>query len=162
MSNQIIHAQTCKQDEEHYSRRQILSGAAKVAALGTVGAALGGCAPAGKPEQENLIGTRCMTILYPNGDDITFDFDYYKNRHLTLIMDLYGKSIRRFELRKGLPGPDGSKPTYVATINIWIADLQAFGEAGEKHSQTLIDDVPNFTNGFPVIQADEVYEIAES
>lgn len=162
MSEQKINTKTTKQSAEQYSRREILSGAGKAATLGTVAVALGACVPAGAPQQESLIGTRCMTVLYPNGDDITFDFDYYKSNHITLIMDLYGKSIRKFELRKGLPGPDGSKPTYVATISIWIADLEAFAEAGEKHRQTLIDDVPNFTNAFPVIQADEVYEIAES
>ena len=148
---------------EQFSRREMLSGAGAVMTLGTVAAALGACAPAETPvEEASLAGTRCITVLYPNGDDITFDFDYYKNSHMTLIMDLYGKSIRKFELRKGLPGPDGSQPTYVATVNIWIADMEAFAAAGEKHTQTLIDDVPNFTNGLPVIQTDEVYEIAES
>jgi uncharacterized protein (TIGR02118 family) len=162
MSAQEINTKTTNQSAGQYSRREILSGAGKALTLGTAATFLGACAPAGTPEEESLIGTRCMTILYPNGDDITFDFDYYKNSHLTMIMDLYGKSIRKFELRKGLPGPDGSKPTYIATISIWVADLEAFAKAGEKHTQTLIDDVPNFTNAFPVIQADEVYEIAES
>ncbi len=162
MSKQEINAKTTKQNTEQYSRREILSGAGKAATLGTVAVVLGACVPAGTPEEESLIGTRCMTILYLNGDDVTFDFEYYKNNHITLIMDLYGKSIRKFELRKGLPGPDGSQPTYVATVNIWIADMEAFAAAGEKHTQTLIDDVPNFTNTLPVIQTDEVYEIAES
>ena len=151
-----------KQCAESISRREILSGAGTAVTLGVVATALGACVPAETPVEESLVGTTCITVLYPSGDDITFDFDYYKNSHMTLIMDLYGKSIRKFELRKGLPNPDGSNPTYVATINIWIADLDAFAAAGELHTQTLIDDVPNFTNGQPVIQTDEVYEIAES
>ena len=88
-------------------------------------------------------------------------FDY-RDRHMTMIMKLYGNAIRRFEIRKGLPGPDDAAPMYVAIANIWIADLGAFGAAAEQHGQKLIDDVPNFTNSMPRVQADEVYAIAES
>jgi uncharacterized protein (TIGR02118 family) len=99
---------------------------------------------------------RCITVLYPNQEGVRFDFDYYKNRHATLILRLYGKSIARYELRKGIAGPDGGKPTYVATINFWIADQQAFDEAQARHAPELIADVPNFTNTQPTIQIDEV------
>lgn len=153
---------TTKQGADLYSRREILGGAGRAVTLGSVAAALGACVPADAPQEEDLTGTQCVTVLYPNGDDITFDFDYYKDSHLTLIMDLYGTSIREFILRKGLPGPDGAQPTYVATVSIWIADLEAFAANGAQHAQTLIDDVPNFTNGMPLIQTDEVYAIAVS
>ncbi len=162
MSEQKNNTKMTTQRAGSFGRRELLTGAGTAVTLGAVATALGACVPAETPREENLIGTTCITILYPSGDDITFDFEYYKNSHMTMIMDLYGKSIRKFELRKGLPNPDGTKPTYVATINIWVADMDAFAAAGEKHTQTLIDDVPNFTNGFPVIQTDEVYEIAES
>ena len=158
MSEQNYNSKTTKR----YSRREIISGAGQSLTLGSVAAALGACVPAETPQEESLVGTQCVTVLYPNGDDVKFDFDYYKNSHLTMIMDLYGKSIRRFELRKGLMAPDGSKPAYVATIAIHIADLDAFAENGKKYTQRLIDDVPNFTNAMPVIQTDEIYELAES
>lgn len=119
-------------------------------------------APADVARSEDAIGARCVTVLYPNGDDVTFDFDYYRDRHLTLIMDLYGDSISRFELRKGLPGADGSAPAYVATVSIWIADMDAFAAAAKLHTQTLIDDVPNFTNAMPVIQDEELYGLGRS
>jgi uncharacterized protein (TIGR02118 family) len=62
-----------------------------------------------------------MTIVYQNGPDVKFNFDYYVSTHMPLIMRLYGKSISRFELRRGQPGTDGAAPPYVATITIWIA-----------------------------------------
>ena len=158
MSKQTMATKMLKQ----YSRRQVLGGAVSTVTLGTLALFLGARVSPVSAGEQALIGSQCMTILYPHGDDITFDFEYYKNKHMTLIMDLYGKSIRRFELRKGMPGPDGSKPSYIATINIWIADLEAFTRFGEEHSQTLIDDVPNFTNGMPTIQADEVYAVTET
>jgi uncharacterized protein (TIGR02118 family) len=99
---------------------------------------------------------RCITVLYPNPDGVRFDFDYYKKNHATLIMRLYGRGIARYELRRGLAGPDGGKPTYVATVNFWIGDQKAFDEAQAKHTEDLIADVPNFTNVQPTIQFDEV------
>ena len=151
------------------SRRDMLTGAGTVVTFGAA-AVLSACAPADEPvaaqvagpAAEDMIGARCITVLYPNGHDVTFDYDYYRDKHLTLIMDLYGDSISRFELRKALSGPDGSQPTYVATITIWIADMDAFAAAGEQHTQTLIDDVPNFTNTFPVIQPEELYGLGVS
>lgn len=106
------------------------------------------------------IGQNCVTVLYPNGEDVHFDFDYYRDNHLPLIMRLYGSSIQRFELRRGLPGPDNARPTYVATVTIWIADTNAFAEAGAQHTQELVDDVKNFTNVMPMIQTDEVCAVA--
>jgi uncharacterized protein (TIGR02118 family) len=101
---------------------------------------------------------RVITVLYPNQEGVRFDFDYYRSKHATLIMRLYGKGIARYELRKGIAGADGGKPPYVATINFWIGDQRAFDEAQARHTQELIADVPNFTNAQPVIQFDEAVD----
>jgi len=146
-----------KLSSKRYGRRELVVGAGKAAAVGVIAAALGSkSAAAGKK------ATRCITVLYKNGDNVKFDFDYYKKNHLTMIMKLYGKSIRKFELRKGLTAQDGSKPQYVAVVNIWIADQAAFDAAGAKYSAKLVADVPNFTNTQAVVQNDEVYAVAES
>ncbi|HUK02101.1 MAG TPA: EthD family reductase [Steroidobacteraceae bacterium] len=99
---------------------------------------------------------RCITVLYPNSEGVRFDFDYYREKHATLILRLYGKAIARYELRRGVAGPDGGKPSYVATINFWIGDQKLFDEAQQKHTAQLIADVPNFTNVMPTIQIDDV------
>jgi len=152
-------------------RRDLLADAGRMLLFGATGAALSACAPADAPAEapaampasaEDSIGARCVTVLYPNGDDATFDFDYYRDRHLTMIMELYGAAISRFELRKGLPGPDGAAPPYLATITIWIADMDAFAAAAQLYTQRLIDDVPNFTNTMPVIQEEELFGLGSS
>jgi uncharacterized protein (TIGR02118 family) len=101
-----------------------------------------------------------MTIVYPNGADVHFDFDYYERTHIHKIMDAYGKSIARFELRRGLPGADGTPPTYVATITIWIADPKAFDAAAAVHQAALRADVPKFTNANLIAQRDKIVAIA--
>jgi uncharacterized protein (TIGR02118 family) len=97
---------------------------------------------------------RCITVLYPNTPGVTFDFEYYLKHHATLIDRLYGNSIAKLELRRGSSTP----APFIAIINIWIADQDAFDSAGAKHGATLIADVPNFTNTMPTIQIDEIVE----
>lgn len=99
---------------------------------------------------------RCITVLYPNSPDIHFDFDYYKSHHIPLIMRLYGRGIAKIELRRGVSTQDGSPVPYIAVINIWIGSQKMFDDASAKHAKELIADVPNFTNGRPVIQFDEI------
>src|ERR1700690_4416709 len=97
---------------------------------------------------------RCITVLYPNTPGVTFDFDYYLKHHATLITRLNGDAIAKLELRRGSATPDGSAAPYVAVINIWIGNQEAFDRAGAQHGATLIADVPNFTNTMPTIQFD--------
>lgn len=90
-------------------RRSVMLGAGKAAAMGAVVAAFGSglSREAGAADAKPV---RCMTILYKNGPDVKFDFEYYKKNHMVTIMKMYGKSIHKFELRKGLAAADGSAP----------------------------------------------------
>jgi uncharacterized protein (TIGR02118 family) len=142
------------QNDQSIDRRSVLLGAGTVAAAGVV--ASFGTSAQGKVDQE------CMTITYQNGADVRFDFDYYVSTHMPRIMNLYGKSISRFELRRGQPGADGAKPPYVATITIWIADGAAFDAAQVQHQAGLRADVPKFTNAVLIAQRDRIVGTAAS
>ncbi len=140
------------ENEPQIDRRSVLLGAGTAAAAG-VAMTLG--APSAAHAQ-TAVGQECMTIVYQNGADVRFDFDYYVNIHMPLIMRLYGKSISRFELRRGQPGADGAKPPYVATITIWIADGVAFDKAQAEHQAGLRADVTKFTNAVLIAQRDRI------
>src|SRR6185503_5656074 len=73
---------------EVVDRRSVLLGAGTAAAAGVV-AAFG----ASQAEAQGRVDQECMTIVYQNGADVRFDFDYYLGTHMPLIMRLYGKSI---------------------------------------------------------------------
>lgn len=142
------------EESASYDRRSVLLGAGKAAAAGvavTLGATVAGTAQA-----QGTIDQECMTIVYQNGPEVRFDFDYYVKTHMPLIMRLYGKSISRFELRRGQPGADGALPPYVATITIWIADPAAFDKAAAEHQAGLRADVPKFTNAVLIAQRDRI------
>jgi uncharacterized protein (TIGR02118 family) len=140
------------QDNQNVTRRQVLAASAVGA-----GAAVG----AGKATAaESMVGQETMTIVYNNGPDVYFDFDYYESTHMPLIMRLYGESISRFELRRGPPpAADGTLSPFVATINIWIADAAAFDAAAAEHQEGIRADVSKFTNAELVAQRDTVVAI---
>jgi uncharacterized protein (TIGR02118 family) len=142
------------------TRRELLAAAGKAAALG---AAAGAAAvTAGPAAAQGEAGEECMTIVYRNAPDARFDFDYYESTHMPLIMRLYGDSIRRFELRRGLPGDDGAPPSYIATITIWIADVAAFEAAAAEHQAGIRADVDKFTNAELIAQRDRIVSYATS
>jgi uncharacterized protein (TIGR02118 family) len=143
-------------------RRTMLKAAGGALTLGTVAGIFGATLPRGAFAKDAVAGGRCLTILYPKAADTKFNFDYYRDHHLKLIMDLFGNAIQRFELRKVL-SPEGAPPAdFVASINIWVGDQQKFDEGGQKHGPKMIEDVPNFTNAQPVIQTDEIIGMAGS
>jgi len=142
------------------TRREVLAGAARLAA---VGAAAGSAAVTSMPASaQGEAGEECMTIVYRYAPDARFDFDYYESTHMPLIMRLYGDSIRRFELRRGLPGADGAPPPYIATITIWIADVAAFEAAAAEHQEGIRADVDKFTNAELIAQRDRIVAFATS
>ena len=142
------------------SRRDLLKASGRGVSLAALASALG-CSGSDTNvsgnASESIVGSACLTILYRNGDDVTFDYDYYRDNHLTLIMDLYGDdAISRFELRRPVAVP-GPAPDYVAAINIWIRDAEVFAAAGAEHGATLQADVQNFTNTSLVAQNEIVW-----
>lgn len=148
--------------ESTVSRRDVLAGAGTATGV-AVAAGLGAAtAPSRSLGAESMVGQECMTIVYRNGPDVRFDFDYYRSTHMPLIMRLYGNSISRFELRRGLPGADGAPPPYIATISIWIADAAAFDRAAAEHQAGIRADVSKFTNAELIAQRDSVVGIANS
>ena len=129
------------QNDQSIDRRSVLLGAGTVAAAGVV--ASFGESPA---HAQGRVDQECMTITYQNGADVRFDFDYYVNTHMPRIMSLYGKSISRFELRRGQPGADGA----------------AFDAAQVQHQAGLRADVPKFTNAVLIAQRDRIVGTAAS
>ncbi|MEJ1963964.1 MAG: EthD family reductase [Gammaproteobacteria bacterium] len=153
-----------------YTRRDVIRTGSSAVTLGVLAAAFGAALPKGARAQDSAKGVDALTIVYPAGEGLTFNADYYRDHHLKTIMKLYGNTIQRMELRK-VPGPAAGAaappppaagappppPRYAAAINIWINDLAAFNASNQKHGKTLTDDVPNFTNAQPVIQFDKFH-----
>jgi len=139
------------------NRRALLTGAGAGTAAAIVGA---GAAQA----SENMTGDRCLTSVFPNSEGAFFDFDYYIEKHVPMVLKLYGQSIRRYEIFKPISGGRGEKPAFIAVTQIWIADEEAFAKAGAEHAGKYRADIPKFTNVSPIskFQKNELVAVLES
>ncbi len=103
-------------------------------------------------------GDRCLTVLYPLDPADRFDYEYYRDHHMTSLIKLFGReAISRIEIRKAIVPPDGrNPPRYACTANIYVADAQAFAAAAGRNHPLVVDDIPRFTSVSPVSVMTEV------
>ena len=113
----------------------------------------------GKPAGEIRTGDRCLTVLYPRDPAERFDYEYYRDRHMTSLMQRFGQEvISRIEMRRGLASLDGMKPPpFSCTANVYLADAQAFAAASSSIRQRLVDDNGYFTSVNPISFMTEVF-----
>ena len=102
-------------------------------------------------------GTIKVSILYPFGNNKKFDMDYYLNKHVPMVTGLLGDAIIGATIEKGLGGdvPD-APPTYVSMGNIYFETMDSFQNSFGPHAETIMSDIPNYTNIEPIIQVSEV------
>ena len=98
-----------------------------------------------------------VSVLYPNGEDKTFDMDYYCNKHVPMVGGLLGDAVKGATVEKGLGGGEPDSPaTYAAMGNLYFNSLEAFENSFGPNTDTIMADLPNFTNIEPIIQISEV------
>jgi uncharacterized protein (TIGR02118 family) len=113
---------------------------------------------AGKPASAIRAGDRCLTVLYPHDAADRFDYDYYRDHHMTSLIKLYShEAISRMEIRRGLSSPDGrNPPLYACTANIYVADREAFAATAGRTHRRVVDDIARFTTVTPISVMTEV------
>ena len=89
-----------------------------------------------------------MSVLYPGGEGITFDHDYYANTHVPMCTAAFKC---RAEIDKGMNGP------YVAGVHFYSDSMEALGAIGSSPELgTIMADIANYTNTTPVQQVSEI------
>lgn len=95
-----------------------------------------------------------LTIHYPASPDATFDFDYFRTKHLPEV----GKAFKPFGLGyasvlRGEEAVDGGAAAFFATLVLSFSTEQGARNAvASKEGQALTEDFPNFTSVTPVTQ----------
>ena len=98
-----------------------------------------------------------ISALYPDGKDARFDFDFYCEHHLPLVLRLFGEhGCTRVEADRGLPGADGQAPTYIAVGHMEFDSVDGFKAAMAASGKRILADVPKYTNVTPVLQIGEI------
>jgi uncharacterized protein (TIGR02118 family) len=98
-----------------------------------------------------------VSVLYPSGDDVTFDHQYYLDSHIPMVADLLGDKLKDVTVDRGLGGgaPDAAPP-YVAMAHLVFDSVEDFQAAMGPHSEKIGGDVPNYTNTTAVLQISEI------
>lgn len=110
---------------------------------------------AGKAGKSSKV-RHCLAVYYPWQADAKFDYDYYRDKHLQTLATLYGKSVGKMQVRRGLRKGDGSAPAFVTALTVEILSMDDYEAASKEHVAKLIADVPNFTNIKPVAEIEEL------
>ena len=98
-----------------------------------------------------------ITVLYPNSDHATFDFDYYRDRHMKGIQAKCGAGLTRATIERGVGGAaPGAPAPYVAIGHLYFDSMDTMQSSFGPHVAASMADIPNFTNTLPEIQFSEV------
>ena len=101
-----------------------------------------------------------VAILYPSGEDKTFDMDYYEKKHMPMVAGFLGKNLNFYEIDKGIAGraPDNKAP-FVAIGYFYIKDVAEYNKAIAQNRDAIVNDFKNYTNIQPVIEISEIKQV---
>lgn len=104
-----------------------------------------------------------VAILYPNGEDKTFDMNYYEKKHMPMVAGFLGKNLKFYEIDKGITGrTPNDKVPFVAIGYFYITDVAEYNKAIEQNRDAVIKDFKNYTNIQPVVQISEIKQIGHN
>lgn len=101
-----------------------------------------------------------VVILYPNGEDNTFDIDYYEKKHMPMVARFLGQNLKFYEIDKGISGRTANdKVPFVAIGYFYIKDVAEYNKAITQNRNEIISDFTNYTNIQPIIQINEIKQV---
>ena len=101
-----------------------------------------------------------VAILYPNGDDKTFDMDYYEKKHMPMVAGFLGKNLKFYEIDKGIAGrtPQDKVP-FIAIGYFYVQNVAEYNQAIVQNRDAVVSDFKNYTNIQPVVQISEIRKL---
>jgi uncharacterized protein (TIGR02118 family) len=98
-----------------------------------------------------------VSVFYPYEEGKKFDMKYYCNKHIPMVQQKLGAALKGRAVEQGLGGGvPGSPPAYIAMGHLYFDSVEAFQTAFGPHAESIMGDVPNYTDIQPAIQISEV------
>jgi uncharacterized protein (TIGR02118 family) len=98
-----------------------------------------------------------FSVFYPNEEGKKFDMDYYLNSHIPMAKEKLGEAVKGASVDQGLSGAaPGSPAAFVAMLHVLFDSVEALQSAFGPHSETILADIPNYTDIQPTFQISEV------
>ena len=95
-----------------------------------------------------------LTITYPKSAEATFDFDYFRSKHLPEVGKAFGPfGLGYASVLRGEQSLDGQDPAFFATTILSFATEQGARDAvASDGAGALMADIANFTTVTPIMQ----------
>ncbi|MGB1237702.1 MAG: EthD family reductase [Pseudomonadales bacterium] len=98
-----------------------------------------------------------VSVMYPNSEGATFDFDYYAQTHMPLAAQLLGDVLKGVQIERGIAGALPGQPApFIAIGHLQFESLEVFQQAFAPHAAQILADIPNFSNVQPQVQISHV------
>jgi uncharacterized protein (TIGR02118 family) len=98
-----------------------------------------------------------VSVLYPNSADTKFDMDYYLTKHIPMVKQKLGSACKSVAAEEGIEGGvPAATATYVAMAHLAFDSIDVFQAAFGPHAETIMGDIPNYTNTQPTVQISQV------
>ncbi len=98
-----------------------------------------------------------VSAFYTSGEGKTFDMDYYINKHVPMVIELFGDALLGVSIEKGLVGiASNSVPNFTTVINLYFESVEMFRNSFNANAEEIMGDIPKYTNIEPIIQIGEV------
>ena len=106
------------------------------------------------------VGMFKVAILYPNGENKTFDMDYYEQKHMPMVAGFLGRNLKFYEIDKGIAGrTPNDKVPFLAIGYFYINDVTEYNKAIAQNRDAVVGDFKNYTNIQPVVQVSEIRKV---
>lgn len=90
-----------------------------------------------------------LSVLYPKTEGATFDHDYYRDRHVPTVCEVW--SPESSEIDQGIDGP------YEAAVHLRFPSMEALqGAMATERTAEIMADVANYTTITPVLQISQI------
>ena len=106
------------------------------------------------------VGMFKVAILYPSGNDKSFDMEYYENKHMPMVAGFLGENLQFYEIDRSISGrtPTDAAP-FVAIGYFYVNDIAEYNKAIEKNRDAIISDFKNYTTIQPIINISEIKQL---
>jgi uncharacterized protein (TIGR02118 family) len=98
-----------------------------------------------------------VSVLYAYRPDVSFDMEYYLDRHIPMVRQKLGAACRGISVEQGVAGgAPGAPPTYAAMGHLLFDSVEAFSAAFAPHAAAIMADVANYSKIEPIVQISDV------
>ena len=98
-----------------------------------------------------------VSVFYPDREGSKFDMDYYCRSHIPMVREKLGATCKGVAVEQGIGGATpGSRPGFIAMGHLYFDSIEAFQKAFGPHAESIMSDIPNYTDIQPTIQISEV------